>query len=211
VKVLAEIPPRSFADGPPGRLRRRELDELGRVLEQLGSARSVLVTGSGPGRRALALGLATAAVAAGRKVALVECDLAEPTLADRLGLSNAPGVTEYLAGRAEIGRLLKPVVLAGPGSAGAGEPLVCVVAGRSSAEGPRLFATDEFATALAGLARAYELVVLDGPPIDDWPSLTLLRPRVAAAIACLGPGESERRLSIPVNGIVVEAERGATF
>jgi len=210
VKVLAEIPPRSSADDPPGRLRRGELDELGRVLEQLGSPRSLLVTGSGPGRRALALGLATTAAAAGRRTALLECDLAEPTLADRLGLSSAPGLTEYLAGTAEIGRLLKPVVLAGPGSAGAGEPLVCVVAGRPSAEGPRLFAGDEFATALTGLTQAYELVVLDGPPVDDWPSLTLLQPQVAAAIACLRPEEAERRLSIPVRGVVIEGERGAS-
>jgi Mrp family chromosome partitioning ATPase len=204
VKVLAEIPPRSSADDPPGRLRRRELDELGRVLEQVGRAGSLLVTGSGPGRRALALGLATAAVAAGRRTALLECDLAEPTLADRLGLSNAPGLSEYLAGTTEIGRLLKPVVLAGPASADAGEPLVCIVAGRPSAEGPRLFATDEFATALAGLAQAYELVVLDGPPVDDWPSLTLLQPQAGAAIACLRSEESERRLPIDVQGVVIE-------
>jgi Mrp family chromosome partitioning ATPase len=209
VKVLAEIPPRFCADDPPGRLRRGELDELGRVLEQLGGTRSLLVTGSGPGRRGLALGLATAAVASGRKTALLECDLAEPTLADRLGLSNAPGLTEYLAGTAEMGSLLKPVVLAGPASAGAGEPLVCVVAGRPSAEGPRLFATDGFATALAGLVRAYELVVLDGPPVDDWPSLTMLQPRMEATIACLRPGEAESRLSIAVQGVVIEGERGA--
>jgi Mrp family chromosome partitioning ATPase len=210
VKVLAEIPPRSSTDDPPGRLRRRELDELGCVLEQLSGARSLLVTGSGPGRRALSLGLATAAAAAGRRTALLECDLAQPTLADRLGLTNAPGLTEYLAGTAEIGRLLKPVVLAGPASASVSEPLVCIVAGRPSAEGPRLFASEEFATALAGLRKAYELVVLDGPKVDDWPSLTLLQPQVGAAIACLDSRESARRLSIPVNGVVIEAERGAT-
>jgi Mrp family chromosome partitioning ATPase len=210
VKVLAEIPPRFSADDPPGRLRRGELDELGRVLDQVGSARSLLVTGSGPGRRALALGLATAAVTRGRRTALLECDLAAPTLADRLGLSNAPGLTEYLAGAAEIGRLLKPVVLAGPASAGASEPLVCVVAGRPSAEGPRLFAGEEFATALAGLTRAYELVVLDGPPVDDRPSLTLLQPQVGVTVACLGAAESERHLPIAVDGIVIEAKRGAS-
>jgi Mrp family chromosome partitioning ATPase len=210
VKVLAEIP-RASADDPPGRLRRRELDRLGRVLEQVAGTRSLLVTGSGPGRRALALGLATAAATAGRRAALLECDLAEPTLADRLGLSNAPGLTEYLAGTAEIGRLLKPVVLAGPASANAGEPLVCIVAGRPTAEGPTLFASDGFATALAGLAQAYELVVLDGPPVDDWSSLTLLQPQVGATIVCLRREEAERRLSIPVRGVVIEGESGAAL
>lgn len=209
MKVLGKIP-RSPADDPPGRLRRGELDELSRVLDRLGGARSLLVTGSGHGRRALALGLATAAVASGRRTALLECDLADPTLADRLGLSNAPGLTEYLSGSAEIGRLLKPVVLAGPASAAASEPLVCVVAGRPSAEGPRLFASEEFATALAGLVRAYELVVLDGPSVEDSPSLTLLQPQADATLACLAPEEAERRLPVPLDGVVVEMERGAT-
>ena len=84
------------------------------------------------------------------------------------------------------------------------------VAGRPSADGPRLFAGDEFATALAGLAQAYEMVVLDGPPVDDRPSLTLLQPMVGATVACVGAGESERHLPIPVDGIVIEAERGAS-
>lgn len=207
MKVLAEIRSRSGNDDPAGRLRRRELETLERLLGQLSGVRSLLVTGSGrAGRRSVSLGLATAAAAAGRRTALLECDLADPTLADRLGLANAPGLVEHLAGTATVEGILQPVVLAGPGSAGASEPLVVVVAGRPSADGPRLFASDAFAGALSGLVTAYDLLVVDGPRLDEWPSLTLLEPQVDATIACVGAGEVGRQLSIPVNGLVVEVE-----
>lgn len=204
MKVLAEIPARSPADVPAGTLRRHELEAFEQVLEKLAGRGSLLVTGSGAGRRTVALGLATTAAAAGRRTALLECDLADPTLADRVGLANAPGLSEYLAGEVDAEGILKPVVLAGPGSAGADGPLVCIVAGRPSSEGSRLFASEVFTGALANLATAYELLVVDGPHLDEWPSLTLLGPRVDATIACLGAQESPH-MPIPVDGVVVES------
>jgi Mrp family chromosome partitioning ATPase len=207
VKVLAEIPARSAADLPGGTLRRRDLEAFEGLLEKLAGSRSLLVTGSGrAGRRTVALGLATAAAAVGRRTALLECDLADPALADRLGLASAPGLTEYLSCAVTAERILKPVVLAGPGSAGASDALVCVVAGRPSHEGPRLLASDAFAKALEGLVDAYELLVIDGPRLDEWASLTLLEPQVDATIACLGAGEPRRGFSVPVSGIVVAAD-----
>jgi Mrp family chromosome partitioning ATPase len=133
----------------------------------------------------------------------LECDLAEPGLADALGLATAPGLHEYLRGSADAGSILKPVVLAGPGSAGATEPLVCVVAGRPSAEGPRLFASDAFAQALANLRAAYDLVVIDGPPLQDEYSLRALLASADSTIACLGPSDPQN-LSIPVSGVVIQ-------
>jgi Mrp family chromosome partitioning ATPase len=203
VKVLAEIPPRSSPDLRAGTLRRGDLEAFGGLLEELHGARVVLMTGEGLGRREAAVGLAAAAAAMGTRAALLECDLAEPGLADALGLANAPGLHEYLRGSVDAESILKPVALAGPGSAEATEPLVCVVAGRPSAEGPRLFASDLFAQALAGLRTAYDLVVIDGPPIKDVHSLSAVRALADATIACLGPSDPGN-LSIPVSGVVIQ-------
>lgn len=203
MNVLAEIPTRSPTDLPAGTLRRHELEAFEQLLEKLAGRGSLLVTGSGAGRRTVALGLATTAAAAGTRTALLECDLADPMLADRVGLARAPGLSEYLTGAAEAEQILKPVVLAGPGSAAAEEPLVCIVGGRPSPEGARLFASDIFAAMLVNLVAAYELLVIDGPQLDEWASLTLLEPQVDATIACHGAQESPR-MSIPVDGIVVE-------
>lgn len=203
MKVLAEIPPRSSPGLRTGTLRRSDLEAYGGLLEELRGARSVLMTGAGPGRREAAVGLAAAAVATGTRTALLECDLVEPWLADALGLARAPGLHEYLRGAVEAEGILKPVVLAGPGSTGATEPLVCVVAGRPSAEGPRLLSSDAFAEALVGLRAAYDLVVIDGPPLEDENSLRALLALVDSTIACLGPSQS-RKLPISVSGLVIQ-------
>ncbi|MGC1853363.1 MAG: hypothetical protein WA687_13080, partial [Solirubrobacterales bacterium] len=94
-------------------------------------------------------------------------------------------------------------VLAGPGSAEATEPLVCVPAGRPSAEGPRLLGSDAFARAVAGLRAAYDLIVISGPPLRDEISLTAVLALVDSTVACLGPSEP-RKLPISVTGLVIQ-------
>jgi Mrp family chromosome partitioning ATPase len=203
VKVWAEIPAR-----PPGlrtgTLRRVDLEAFGAVLRELSGDRVVLLTGKTACRREVAAGLAAAAVAKGTRAVLLECDLIEPGLADALGLAGAPGLHEHLRGAAAAADVLKPVVLAGPGSAAATEPLVCVVAGRPSAEGPRLLATEVFAQALSGLRAAYDLVVICGPPPRDEESLRPLLRLADATIGCLRPAES-RSLSISISGLVIQS------
>jgi polysaccharide biosynthesis transport protein len=203
VRVLAEIPARSSPDLRAGALRRGDLEAFGGLLAELGGARTVLMTGVGGGRQQAAVGLATAAAASGKRTALLECDLVEPGLADALGLAQAPGLHEYLRGAVEAEGILKPVVLAGPGSAEATEPLVCVVAGRPSAEGPRLLASAGFARVLEGLRAAYDLVVIDGPPLRDEYSLRALLALADSTIACLGPTEPQN-LPISVSGLVIQ-------
>lgn len=203
MKVLAEIPARTPPDLRTGTLRRGDLTAFGGLLEKLGGAQVVLMTGESPGRRQAAAGLAAAAAAAGTRTALLECDLAVPGLADALGLANAPGLHEYLRGGAVVEEILKPVALAGPGSAAATEPLVCVVAGRPSADGARLFASDAFARALSGLRAAYDLVVIDGPPLRDEHSLRALLALADSTVACLGPADS-RSLPVSVSGLVIQ-------
>jgi Mrp family chromosome partitioning ATPase len=203
VKVLAEIPPRSSPDLRAGTLRRCDLEAYGELRGNLAGARVVLATGAGAPRRSVAVGLAAAAAAAGTRTALLECDLVAPGLADALGLADAPGLHEYLRGAVEAEDILKPVVLAGPGSAAATEPLVCVPAGRPSAEGPRLLASAALTQALAGLRAAYELVVIDGPPPRDEHSLRALLGLADSTIACLGPAEP-RNVPVSVSGLVIQ-------
>jgi Mrp family chromosome partitioning ATPase len=204
VKVLAEIPARSSPGLRTGSLRRSDLEAYGRLLEKLKGAGCVLTTGNVPAtRRSVAIGLSATAAARGSRVALVECGLADPGLADALGLGNAPGLHEHLRGAAGSEAILKPVVLAGPGSAEATGPLVCVVAGRPAADGPRLLASAAFARALVGLRDAYELVVLDGPPLRDENSLRAVLSLADSTIACLGPSEP-RSLPISVSGLVIQ-------
>ena len=205
MKVLAEIPARPSSELRTGTLRRADLAAYGGLLEELRPAGSVLITGEAPGRRGAAAGLAAAAAAAGTRTALLECELAEPGLAEALGLAAAPGLHEYLRGTADSGEILKPVALAGPGSAGASEPLVCVVAGRPAEDGAALLDSERFRRAVAGLEGAYELLVIDGPSPGRVAEL-----RAAMAVAEVTLAWSERGMPTPslpgpAAGLVVQA------
>ena len=203
MRVLAEIPPRP-AELRTGTLRRAELAAFGGLLERLDGARAVLLVGEAPVRQRAAAGLATAAAAAGTRTALLECDLARPGLADALGLANAPGLGEYLRGHAGAEEILKPLVPAGPGSAAAGEPLVCVVAGRPAADAELLLGSERFRHAVSGLRATYELLVLDGPPPGRDGELLAAIGVADATIAVADGIDAAPSLPAPVAGLVVQ-------
>lgn len=204
MRVLAEIPARSSSELRTGTLRRADLAVYGELLEELRPARSVLVTGDAPGRRGVAAGLAAAAAAAGTRTALLECELAEPGLAEALGLAAAPGLHEYLRGTADSAEILKPVALAGPGSAAASEPLVCVVAGRPAKDGATLLDSERFRHAVSGLESAYELLVIDGPPPARVAELLAAMAVAEVTLAWSERGMSPPSLPGPAAGLVVQ-------
>jgi Mrp family chromosome partitioning ATPase len=204
VRVLGEIP----APGPTalraGTLRRCDQEAFGRLLEELGSVRAVMVTGDAC-RQTAAVGIAAAAAVAGTRTALLECDLAEPTLAEALGLATVPGLREHLRGEAGPSRILKPVALAGPGSAAAREPLVCVVAGRPAADAKMLLESEAFPKATKNLRDTYELVVLAGPPQGAGDgSLEAVAAQADATLVCVGRSDRVPDLPVPVTGVVVQ-------
>jgi Mrp family chromosome partitioning ATPase len=147
-------------------LRRADLKALEALLKELSEVGAVLVTGAEDGRSAVAVGLATAATASGVRTVLLECDLAEPSVAKAIGLSPAPGLHEYLRRDATASEILQPLALAGPASGRADSPLVCVVAGAPTPEGAVLLGSENFRHAAEKLRHAYELVIVAGPPLD---------------------------------------------
>jgi Mrp family chromosome partitioning ATPase len=167
--VLAEISGPAAGDARAWSLRRADLEALSKPRRGLDGHRVALVVGGEglPG----AIALAGAASAAGRRTALLECDLAGPRLAVELGLSPAPGLHEYLRWEATATEILQPLVLAGPAARGVGDPLICVVAGRPATDPTTLVKLESFRHALAKLRAAYDLTVLLGPPLEVTPGL----------------------------------------
>lgn len=198
--VLAELPAPRDGRRRPGSLARSELEAFTGLLEAVGDAGAVSVAGEGR-RSAVAVGLATVAAVAGRRAALVECDLAAPTLAGSLGLRAAPGLGEYLRLEAEASQILQPMLLTGPASGGAVAPLVCVTAGAPSADGPGLLGSERFAHAVGGLRGGYDLVVLAGPALDREPDVLAVAAQVDRTLACCS--KAPRSLGIRVDGFVV--------
>jgi hypothetical protein len=200
-RVLAEIPER-LPGSRPGALNRAELEAFSGLAAALSDARAVLTTG--PAGSAVALGLAAVATVRGRRVALLECDFAEPVLAETLGISPAPGLHEYIRGEAEPRQILQPLVPAGPASGGAAEHLTCVVAGEPAPAPAALLVSGRCRHAVEMLRRAYDFVVLDGPPLGgDASSLEALAGDTDATIVCGGRRELPKRAPIAGAGLVV--------
>jgi Mrp family chromosome partitioning ATPase len=188
-----------------GALGRGQLDAYAGLATALAGSRVVLATG--PARSEVALGLAAAATAQGRRVALLECDLASPALAGLLGLAVNPGLHEYLREEASATEIVQPLVLAGPASGRATEPLACIVAGRPEPEPAALLDSDRCLHATAKLRHAYELLVIGGPPAGPGPGpLRALADQVDTTIACGERRKVPKRLPIPFTGLVLTGE-----
>lgn len=217
--VLAELDGAPPAEGRVWALRRDRLDAFSGLLDRLAGKRVAMVTGGEQGVEAVALGIAATAIAAGKRAALLECELARPRLAGALGLTAAPGLHEYLRGEAEAGQILQPLVPAGPQSRHAVGPLVCIVAGEAATEPGGLLASESFGHAVAKLAHAYDFLVLAGPWLDaPAEALAAVSAEADTALVCVPParltgrsGRSVRavaaKLSAPVAGAVLVDQR----
>lgn len=200
--VLAEVPRRESAPGRPGALGREELGAFTELASKLAGKGSVFLTG--PARATSALGLAAAATAAGRRVALLECDLAKPALAATLGLAKTPGLHEYLREEADANQILQPLVLAGPAAGRASEPLTCIVAGEPESQPVALLDSERCDHAIERLRRAYDLLVVAGPSLEeDADALRALGEHVAVTLVCGERREIPKRLPLPATGTVV--------
>jgi hypothetical protein len=199
--VLAEIPAPEGTSARPGALGRAQLQVYAGLAARLAGSGSVFLTG--PAKADVALGVAAAATAEGRRVALLECDLAAPALAGTLGLSTVPGLHEYLRGDVDAAEILQPLVLAGPASGRATEPLTCIVAGEAEAEPVALLDSERCDHAIERLRRAYDLLVIDGPPLSEDPdSLRALAEHAAVTLACGERGALPRKMPVQVGGLV---------
>jgi Mrp family chromosome partitioning ATPase len=170
LRVLTELPGRQEEDAS-GQIRRAELESFRRLyagVVSLGSPEVVLVTEAGRGGRGTdtAIGLATAAVLAGRTVLLMDCHISSPRLHDALGIRPVPGIREYIGFEAEAPALLQPVSLKASIEPGE-EPgrLVCIAAGRQASNAGALLSSPALAWAVQKIRHGYDLVVLGGPPL----------------------------------------------
>jgi Mrp family chromosome partitioning ATPase len=163
--VLAEISGPAPSEARVFSLRRADIEALAPPLERLAERRVVLVSGDGAFAAVLAVALAGAAAAAGRRTILLECDLARPRLAGELGLTEQPGLHEYLRWEATAPEILQALVLGGSAARRAAAPLICIAGGRPASDPATLFGLESFRHAVAKLRSAYELVVLSGPAL----------------------------------------------
>ena len=124
----------------------------------------------------------------GKRTILIECDLHRPVVAGGLDLDPSPGLTDYLTGGVEASDVRRSVMVQGPTA----QPLTVVPAGTPTPGSAELLATTGFDRFLDEVAREYELVVLDCPPLLPVGDTLSIVPRVEGVILCVRLGQTTR-------------------
>ena len=143
---------------------------------------AVLVTSAQAqeGKSSTSINLAIAAAQAGSRVALVDADLRQPTIADKMGLENSAGLTTVLVGAADVSDLLQPW--------GADE-LYVLTAGEMPPNPVELLDSRAMGTLVARLTTEFDLVIVDGPPLLPVADALVLAKHVGQVLLVAAVGE----------------------
>ena len=119
--------------------------------------RHILISSSiaGEGKTTTATNLALTMAKAGSKVLLIDADLRKPTLHKVFKLHNQVGLSSYLAGSSDKSILNK----------GSHENLVIIPAGPIPPNPYELLNSNRMATLLDNLAKDFDVIICDSPPI----------------------------------------------
>jgi capsular exopolysaccharide synthesis family protein len=121
----------------------------------------------GDGKTTIARHLAGAAARMGSRVLLLEADLRRPTLAQQLEIQSGPGLSDVLIGAVHLSEATQAIDLdSAPVGASRGRTLDVLVAGAVLPPNPgEMIESHAMATLLEGVESAYDLVVIDTPPL----------------------------------------------
>jgi capsular exopolysaccharide synthesis family protein len=108
------------------------------------------------GKTTLLLNLALTLAEAGRRVTIVEADLRRPNVSKYLGIVSGVGLTNVLAGHADLEEVVQPY----------GESGLMVVASGPTPPNPgELLASNHMLTLIETLRAANDVVLIDAPPL----------------------------------------------
>jgi len=131
--------------------------------------RTLLIASAAPGdgKTTVARHLASAAARMGARVLLVEADLRRPTISRQLDIPSGPGLSDVLIGAVLMNDAIQSVPLGQPaGDASSARSLDVLVAGATLPPNPgELIESHAMEVLLEGVQTAYDLVVIDTPPL----------------------------------------------
>jgi exopolysaccharide transport family protein len=133
--------------------------------------RVVLVTSAlpGEGKSTMAISLAQMVAGYGQRVIVIDGDLRRPAIHRLAGVSQKPGLVDWLLNRAALEDVIYST---GPGG------LDIIPAGAQPELPPNLLSSDRFKQLLRGLMERYDMVILDSAPV-----LAVSDTRVLATLA----------------------------
>lgn len=138
-------------------------------------SRTIVVTSSvpGEGKTTFSSNLAMAH-ALTKRTLLVDADMRRPSIAKCFGLDpNAPGLSEVVAGTAKFSECIHPLE---------GSRLMVMTSGRIPPNPLELLHSERFAQALEVLAKNFEIVIIDSPPVELVSDAAVIAARASGVI-----------------------------
>ena len=196
-QVLGLVPHVKGANGTSIVGRKTSLDPSSDVAEAFrtirtaicfgsaGEIRKLLVTSpsAGDGKTTSASNLAIAMAQAGRRVALVDCDLRRPTLQQIFNIKPSGDLVGVIKGETSLAEA----------RCSTGIERLDLIACKSIPANPsELLNTVRFASVMEELAATYDLLVLDSPPLGPVTDASILAVRCDATLLVLRADQSRR-------------------
>ena len=171
----------------------------------MGGRASFVVTSSIPseGKSTTTINLAIALADAGKKVALLDCDLRKPKVAEYLGIEGGAGLTDVLIGRVRVGDVMLPW---------GGRSLFVLPAGKIPPNPSELLGSQQMKTLLDVLERDFDVVLCDAPPLLPVTDAAVLARATSGAILVAAAGKVTRhQLQGAVDALTSVGSRVAGF
>ncbi len=135
------------------------------------------------GKTTTACNIALTLAQSGARVVLVEGDLRKPAVGKYLGISNAAGLTNVLAGQHELRDVLVGYQR---------DTLAVLPSGPTPPNPSEMLGSQQMRQLLANLAAAYDVVIIDAPPLLPVTDAAVLAAAADGAILVIRHGKSRR-------------------
>ena len=111
---------------------------------------------AGEGKSLTSINLAHSLSQLGVRVLLVDCDLRRPTVAEKLGCTQSPGLSEFLAGQGQMETFIRQE-----------QGFHLIPSGRVPPNPLELLSSTRFPRLLKRLRSSYDYILLDLPPVGE--------------------------------------------
>jgi tyrosine-protein kinase Etk/Wzc len=147
----------------------------------------VMFTGPTPGlgKSFVSINLGAVLATSGKKVVIVDADLRRGHLHKYIGKRPTPGLSDYIAGNADIPSIVRNTPVAGLG---------VVVNGTTPPNPAELLMHDRFGELVAALSKIHDLVIVDTPPILPVTDAGIVGRHAGSVFMILKEGEHPLRM-----------------
>ncbi|MFW6010858.1 MAG: GumC family protein, partial [Gemmatimonadota bacterium] len=147
---------------------------------------AVSAPGAGEGKTLVTANLAISFAEMGRRTLVVDGDTRRGDLHHLLGVDRKPGLTDFLTGSADEEEIVHPTDH---------ENLFVVGSGSRLANSPELLSSGEMGRCLAGMRKAFDVILFDSPPLAAGSDALVLGSITGHLILVLRSGSTNREMA----------------